>query len=104
MPLPAGTRSFRIVLYSTPTVLAEGGVATETVVTIPAGISGDHTLVLWAVVDGEVVVQGLPITVGAAPPRTIPATGSDPRSGVQLALLLIGLGLTLIAARRRSAR
>ena len=106
IPLPGGTRSFRLVLYSDPVVLAEGGAAESATVTLPPDTPpGQHTLVLWAVVDGAVVVQGLPVTVTLAPGGSVlPVTGSDIWRIVQYALLLMAVGFPLVLVRRRRAR
>ena len=105
VPLPPRTQAYRLVLYSTPVVLDEGGPAVAAVATIPTDVRGSHTLVLWAVVDDQVIVQGLPVTVGLSPGSfELPSTGSDPWSQVQFALLMLGLGFRLVIARRRRVR
>jgi hypothetical protein len=115
---PQGTTAFRAVLYSTPTVLAEGGAATSTEVAIPAGTTpGTHTLVVWTLVDGQVRVAGQELVVleddGASNPTTtavpgvdpgeLPRTGSSAWDQVRLAIQLqvAGLLLLLIVRGRR---
>ena len=93
-------------LYSDPVVLAEGGPAESATATIPADTqTGAHHLVLWAVVDGNVVVQGLPVTVSLAPGGSVlPVTGAEIWQAIQYALFLVAVGLPLVLVRRRRVR
>ncbi|MGK2950648.1 MAG: Ig-like domain-containing protein, partial [Acidimicrobiales bacterium] len=114
--LPRGASAFRVVLYSSPVVLAEGGAVEAVDVTIPADTEpGRHTLVLWALVDDEVVVQGHELLVAAAqdpaPPGTtppsatkLPTTGDDTWLTVRLAAQLGALGALLVYAGRLRRR
>jgi hypothetical protein len=77
LTLPPGIQAFRIVLYSDPILLAEGGPASEAAFAIPADIpAGSHTLVLWTLVDGVLQVSGTSFDVQGDPTTNLPTTGS----------------------------
>lgn len=94
-------------LYSTPVELAAGGSATNVDVVIPADTAlGSHTLVVWALVDGEVKISGLVVDVlTLLPPGGLPATGSSPlrTTSVGLLLLILGAAFTGFTRRRRTS-
>ena len=101
-----GTTSFRLVVYSDPTVLATGNTGGTYQATIPSSLApGTHHLVLWAVVDGIVEVRGAAVRVlpQSDPVGELPATGSSPRLGLWVATVLTLLGLVAVwgTARRR---
>ncbi|MEN9803321.1 MAG: hypothetical protein RIS41_168 [Actinomycetota bacterium] len=89
-------------LFSDPTTIAtvkadaNGAVSTE--FTVPSGLTGDHTLVIYGTESG----RGVRISVRLTPPAppTLPVTGSDVGLGTvwPLATLFfsLGLGLTLV--------
>jgi hypothetical protein len=105
LSLPRGTQAFRIVLYSDPRVLAEGGAATDATFTIPDDIPvGRHTLVVWTLVDGVVQVSGASFDVPSSPTTNLPATGSSTNGSLRVALLLMGLGMPIVALTRRRNR
>gem|GEM_PF-3818958 len=102
MPLPPGTRQFRVVLYSAPVELAAGGAAAGVEVTIPAATPpGTHTLVVWALVGDDVQVSGAELRI--ARPGALPATGGSPWDLSHLALVVIVTGavVTITTRRRR---
>jgi hypothetical protein len=103
--LPPGTQAFRLVLYSDPVLLAEGGAATAATFAIPDDIPvGTHTLVLWTLVDGVVQVSGTSFAVTFDPVTGLPATGSESGGALRSALLLLGIGASMLALSRRRAR
>ncbi len=108
---------YTITLHSTPQVLASGTATSTTItrtVTIPAGVTGDHTLSLVGTdtsggpreLDAAItVVSGAAASgSGATISGGLPATGTDsntlPLAAGGGALVLVGAGL-VIAARRR---
>lgn len=96
--------SIVISLHSDPTVLARvtadenGDLATT--VRLPSGVTGDHTLVVYAPESGEGFA--VPLTISAP---ELPATGSNGGSAVvALWILTVGLGITLVTRHRQLPR
>ena len=66
---------------------------------------GTHQLVLWTIVEGLAEVRGATVDViQANPTGELPATGSDLRTLLQTAYLLLVAGVVLITIRRRTRR
>ncbi|MGC9668250.1 fibronectin type III domain-containing protein [Planosporangium sp. 12N6] len=93
----------QIVVYSAPqilkTVTTDGSGAFSTSVTLPAGLTGSHTLVAGGVgPDGAYRYLTLPITAGTA---GLPVTGQSTPKLVVTALVVLALGVVLVRVTRR---
>ena len=76
--LPEGTSNYQLLIYSQPVILSEGvgPGGREIAATIPTWIEpGQHTLVLSAEIDGEIVQFSTEVTVLAAATPTPPPDG-----------------------------
>ena len=96
----------RIELHSEPIVLGtvqadENGNVRATV-NLPAGVTGQHELVLIGETSG--IEVRMPITIAAATSTAeLSATGAEPGSALGFAAVLLLLGGALVALRRRTA-
>jgi hypothetical protein len=100
----AAHTAVQIVVYSTPqvltTVTTDGTGAFSTSVTLPAGLTGAHTLVAGGVgPDGAYRYLTLSVTAAAA--AGLPVTGAAVPKLVAAALVVLAIGFVLVRVTRR---
>lgn len=97
-------------VYLLATVRADANGAATATVTLPAGVTGNHTIVAIGTVSGR--TASVPITILAQPASSVPNVGTQqmlPRTGLEVVgigalatgLLVVGGILLLVSGRRR---